>query len=436
VRTLEFLVRAKGVKGLGRRAVALGRRYGVTPARMVAALEALVEVLDKYGCPATFPVTAVALARHPTPIRRLQGQGIELAAHGWTHVDLEDAPMEQQVAHMSRAQAVFDRHGISAVGFRSPYLRRNGSLRKAAVTAGFRYVSNQPVLWDVVGEVGEAGGQGEGDRAQAYQQAVDFYEPWSAARRLSVPILHERIVEIPVSLPDDEMLVERLGADGIQIAEAWASILRQTYADGELFTVQLHPERAEMCIPALERVLGDARSYSPPVWIARLDEIAAWWQRRRAVRIDIVDKGHKQYDVTIRGDAEVSVLVRRAEVMGTSQTRADGYNLTWDHRFAVRCESRPCVGVSQRTDKGMVQFLKDQGYPVELSREPAGYAVYLDRPSFRGEDERFLVREIEGSKGPMIRVNRWPGGARSGLAISGDIDALTLWDYGQRLFGS
>jgi hypothetical protein len=30
----------------------------------------------------------------------------------------------------------------------------------------------------------------------------------------------------------------------------------------------------------------------------------------------------------------------------------------------------------------------------------------------------------------------WPAGARSALAVTGDIDALTLWDFGLRLLGA
>jgi len=427
---LAHLMRSKGLGQLRQRALNIGRRYGVTPGKMVQALERLVSTLEQYECRATLPVTAVALARHPVPIRQLQERGMEIAVHGWTHVDLESYSVERQCEHLSRALSIFGRHGISAVGFRSPYLRRSSTIREAVAVAGFRYLSNQPIVWDIAGELDQ-----RGEKSQAYQRAIEFYTPWSSAERMSLPVLQGRIVEIPVSLPDDEMLVERLGANGAQIAQIWTEILRQTFARGELFTIQLHPERAATCIPALNQVLSEAHSYDSSVWITRLDEIAEWWQRRRALRVDVAYEGDGQYGIIILGPAGSSALVRYAQVIGESEAWEDGYQLVQSHRFSVRCSCRPLVGVSRRTAESLADFLRQQGYLFEISDDCAGYSVYLDRPNFAQEDEKPLVQQIEAGGSPLIRINRWPGGARSALAITGDIDAVTLWDYGLRILG-
>jgi hypothetical protein len=61
--------------------------------------------------------------------------------------------------------------------------------------------------------------------------------------------------------------------------------------------------------------------------------------------------------------------------------------------------------------------------------------MYLDLPSFKAEDERSLLRHIEDSRLPLVRLGRWPNGAKSALVVTGDVDALTIWDYGLRLFG-
>ena len=63
------------------------------------------------------------------------------------------------------------------------------------------------------------------------------------------------------------------------------------------------------------------------------------------------------------------------------------------------------------------------------------YSYYLDRATFTAEDQRPLLAEIEGADKPLVRLGRWPNGARSALAVTGDIDALTLWDYGLRFIG-
>jgi peptidoglycan/xylan/chitin deacetylase (PgdA/CDA1 family) len=427
---LAHLIRSKGLGQLGQRALSIGRRYGMTPGTMVQAFERLVSTLEQYECRATFPVTAVALARHPAPIRQLQERGMELAVHGWTHVDLGRYSLEEQREHLSRASNIFERHGISAAGFRSPYLRRNGTIREAVEAIGFRYLSNQPILWDVAGESDQPR-----ERAQAYRQAVNFYTPWSSTKHLSLPAVQGQMVEIPVSLPDDEMLVERLGASSAQIAQIWTKILHQTYVREELFTIQLHPERAMICSPAVSHVLSEARSYSPPVWIARLDEIAEWWQQLLTLRFDVTHEDRSQYHIALRGPAQASALVRSAQVVGESEAWGDGYRLVRSHRFSVRCSSQPLIGVSGRTNHSLVNFLKRQGYLLETSEEGARYSIYLDRPNFALGDEKPLIQQIEATRSPLIRTSRWPGGAHSALAITGDIDALTLWDYGLRIFG-
>jgi hypothetical protein len=44
-------------------------------------------------------------------------------------------------------------------------------------------------------------------------------------------------------------------------------------------------------------------------------------------------------------------------------------------------------------------------------------------------------RVIEESKRPLVRLGTWPDGARSALAVTGDIDALTIWDFAARFRG-
>jgi len=427
---LAHLIQSKGLGQLGRRALTIGRRYGMTPATMVQACERLACTLGQYECRATLPTTAIALARHPAPIRQLQDRGMEIAVHGWTHVDLERYSVEQQRQHLLRALDIFGRHGISAMGFRAPYLRRNDIIREAVEAAGFRYLSSQPILWGTVGRSDEPDG-----RFQAYQQAINFYVPWLSAEHLSLPTVQGQIIEIPVSLPDDEMLVERLGADSAQITRIWTDILYQTHAREELFTIQLHPERAIVCAPAVRRVLDAACSCNPPVWIARLDEIAEWWRQRVALQVDVKHRENGQYDIAIQGPAQASAVVRSAQVVGASEVWTDGYRLVRAHCFSVRCDSRPLIGVSRQSSESLATFLREQGYLLEVSEERADYSIYLDRPNFVREDGISLIQEIEGSRFPLIRISRWPDGTRSALAITGDIDALTLWDYGLRSLG-
>ncbi|MCK5620360.1 MAG: hypothetical protein KAJ17_13215, partial [Candidatus Krumholzibacteria bacterium] len=46
------------------------------------------------------------------------------------------------------------------------------------------------------------------------------------------------------------------------------------------------------------------------------------------------------------------------------------------------------------------------------------------------------VARLRACPGPLLRFGAWPHGNRSALAVTGDIDALTIWDFVHRLRGA
>ena len=197
-----------------RRFALLLARLGPTPARFTAALDAIVEVLARHGAPASFPTTAVALARHPLPLQRLAALGIEVAVHSYHHVDLSQRSPASQRDQVIRARQAFAQHHVPAVGFRAPYLRWNHDLLRLLFSQGFTYDSSTCALWPVLSP--------EQLAAPVIQTILDFYRPLDAGRAPVLPyLLPEGLVEIPVSLPDDEMLVDRLGLAAADMAAIW-----------------------------------------------------------------------------------------------------------------------------------------------------------------------------------------------------------------------
>ena len=61
--------------------------------------------------------------------------------------------------------------------------------------------------------------------------------------------------------------------------------------------------------------------------------------------------------------------------------------------------------------------------------------IIVMKPEARAETVERLLAQIEGGDFPLVRLGRWPNGARSALCVTGDIDALTIWDYGLRFLG-
>jgi hypothetical protein len=42
------------------------------------------------------------------------------------------------------------------------------------------------------------------------------------------------------------------------------------------------------------------------------------------------------------------------------------------------------------------------------------------------------MAEVEASKGPLVRLWRWPAGARCALSVTGDVDSMTIVDFLRR----
>jgi peptidoglycan/xylan/chitin deacetylase (PgdA/CDA1 family) len=429
--SILFAIRAKGMGAFLRRARDLVGKYGFTPGKMDRALAMFSEILEQFGCGATFPLTTVALKRNSDVIVKYLDRNIEFAVHGYTHVDYSQLAPEEQLAHLRLARQVFSDFGIKAVGFRSPYLRRSDQLYETIASAGFSYVSNQPVMWNVL----ESSTFVPPD-CESYERAIVFYAPWQASERLSLPQLGSGLVEIPVSLPDDEMLLDRLEGVGSDLVEkVWQSILTKTYSRGELFTIQLHPERIAGCAEGLSAVLARARQFVPSVWFARLDEIAAWWTARAAAMVQVEDIGGDQFEVFVQGPPGTTVLARAVQVDAPVAPWRDGYQQVGALRFVLQARSRPFIGLAPNSSPDLLRFLREQGYITEVSQERQLYSCYFDQTEFTPEQGLALLAQIETSDRPLVRLGRWPNGAQSALSITGDIDALTLWDYGLRLLG-
>lgn len=429
-RLLTHLIRSKGVANLVRRAATIVTRTGFGAGRMQTSLLGFAELLSRYDAHATFPVTAAALQRHPEVMRQLlpHTPAVELAVHSHRHVDLSLLSESELADEIKRAMTVFRAHGIPFSGFRAPYLRWNDHLPAVLQSQGFWYDSSQCVLWPVVDECGLNPAE-----SASVQLLCDFCQPSLAEAHASLPVWLGDLLEIPVSLPDDEMLVERMGLkDEDSIARIWIDMLEQCHEREELLVLQLHPERFPVCSGALERLLQRARGLRPAVWLANLREVTLWWRARRSLQMDIVSHGENRWEVTARGPADGVLLVRDAEVEGQTAPWSRRYQMVPDRHFFLTAGSGPCVGISPAASLEVVQFLTHQGYSVEVSSHPDEHGVYLDTDLSSKDDAAPLLTEIETSSGPLVRWARWPHGAGAALAISGDVDALTAWDYALR----
>ena len=414
----------KSTMGMIRRAMVISSRYGVTAGRMKSILDRFADILEEFECGATFTIPAVALGRGHATIRSFSEHNIEFAVHGNDHIDHTRLSLDAQRNAFYTAREVFDKHGLAADGYRGPYLRWNEDTIAALSQTGFLYDGTQALTWPVREELQTA----------AYLRALEFYRAIPAQDFPALPAWTDGLVRIPYCLPDDEALVDRFRLEETApMAELWLGILEQTYRQGEIFTLGLHPERLPQCAEALWETLHEARSLSPAVWITRLDEVARWWKARSQSNVNITVHNGDEFELNVQGPPGTLLLARALETTPAGEPWSDGYYRMPGLVVRLVCGQRPFIGVSPHSSSALVNFLRQQGYIVELSEQPQEYSLYLDRAEFTTQDERRTLELIEQDSTPLVRLSRWPNGAKSALVVTGDIDALTIWDYVYRI---
>ena len=149
----------------------------------------------------------------------------------------------------------------------------------------------------------------------------------------------------------------------------------------------------------------------------------------------VTNAGSGKLCLSLEGPEGATMLVRNVAVDGPAHPWIRDYRRCETQTLILKTNVRPFIGVPVDTPPERISFLQQQGYIVEASDNPRNYSVYLEPPGSVSENKRALLTQIEESHKPLVKLGRWPDNARSALAITGDIDALTLWDYGLRYLG-
>lgn len=426
MRSLRHLLtwfQTRNLRWIVRRLLTLLRTYGLTSARAKRRVTACTELVERYGGLPSFATPGRVVDADPEFFRALADRGVELAIHGYDHVHFDSLDGSEARRQFERAAAAYGGAGIEFTGFRCPYLSYSRKVNEALPDSLFSYSSNLAIRWDMRTP---AGSRDE----KILAQLQSFYTPLTAAATVARPRHEDGLVEIPASLPDDFELEHGFKLGDEDIADVWSEIFERTYELGELFAPLFHPESFDRCAPAFERVLASAASRTPPVWIARLSDLADWWLRRAAVQVRANGNG----TITVEGDSEATILVRDFELYEGAVPWDDEYAVLQGRSLAVPDGPLPFVGAAPDTPEAPLRWLREEGFVVETGTDADRCAVRLERAAAAGlQDERATLNWIESTSGPLVRVWRWPNGARSAVCIAGDLDALSLRDYVDRI---
>ena len=284
--------KSKTARQRGRRAFLLPSRYGFSSSKFLGNLERMVALLKRHEVVGTFPITAKVLERHHELVGILDG--MEVAVHGLRHRDLTGLKTNRQVAMMKEAVGIFRSAELRVNGFRAPYLRWSDSMMEAVARAEFLYDSSIPSGWSCGSEFDSLAGMTESLRS---------YGTRGTANRL--PTMRGRLVEMPVAIPDDEILIDRLGITNPErLFRALTAMTTAAMQSGGHLVLQLHPERFSFFDKALDGMLE--RALVEGAWVAPLGEVAMWWLEKRPGEHNWPREA--RYALTVSGDIDAVTL--------------------------------------------------------------------------------------------------------------------------------
>ena len=415
------------------RAYRIVSRYGFGDEKFVTALTAFVKMVFEYDVHPTLPLTACVLNRHPKLFQSLQDSGVEFAIHGFRHVDYTLLSIDEVRTHFHKAIDIFDRRGIRFNGFRFPFLRHDTERMDLLEEFPYEWDSSRAISWDFTSWNGFSAEYFNDTAWQNYKRILISYQAVDASDSHCLPDNRGSLVEIPVSIPDDDILIDRLGfRDGKRIASIWNTMLTKTRQRGDLLALQVHPERFFAYQDGLRSVLKNARE-DADIWIASVSDITDWWHERHHFRWDTIPLGHQLYRIIPQCSERTSCMVvdgnRRSALQSRKNEMHPHY---WEMEFPVR----PVVGLHPSVPDRIQSFIQTEGWATYRTSSPETCSVYFG-PESSGDafNPRSIRHRIESAVHPLLRFGLWPSGYRCALSITGDIDSVNLIDYWSRFYG-
>jgi len=400
------------------RILSISKRYGWTPERYCCQLTEMIQLCKTYGFKPTFPVTASVVERHPQRFRAAQTLGAEFAIHGLKHIDYTHLSRDDVKDHAQKAQQAFKMHGLEAQGFRYPYLRQNHQTVQCIADSGYQWDSSQAIAW-----TGLAESEFSSHIWSNYQSILRTYHAITYQPHQARPRWDNGFIHLPVTVPDDDILIERLE---LKCSNKIDAILSEMYvnftANGDFLNLQMHPERFSCFREPLESLMSKAANDSA-IWKASLNEVATWWKKRCEIAFDVqrTPEGWFLYLNT----PECAVF----EIWQAGERKPQ----KWDEKKAWKV--KPLIGVAKENISEWSAVLRNEGFLFEVDASSADVAVMLPDRSVKAE-ACDLYALLDKTSAPTIKVSTWPQGFRAAVSVSGDIDGIDLIDFWERFHGN
>ncbi len=427
---LKHIHKTKGIFLAIHRMLDIYKRFAFGRGRFLRLLEEFGRVFVGNNIKGTFFVTGILFQRHLKLISRLKDQGHCLAVHGHFHVRMDLYSRDSQEEMVKTGAEVFHSHGLNPSGFRPPYLNYNQDTLEALESAGYSWTSCRYILNDIPGP-------GNGSAVKLNE----LYHIYLLAEQVSLPREENGIIDIPVTGPDDELMIDRYRITNPEkMLEIWLKTWRECHRRGEIYHLMFHPERFLLLSGQVERLITNIRKEGESVWFATLSEIAEWWRLRAEVGIELSREGD-QFIAFFRNMPELgtvllnnpggeeetdgSEFISRSLVLKPAAENESGRGY-----LAGKHGQFYGVGLSDSASAEHEEFLKREGFLTARGVDPGSCSLHLDcRGNLEPAEERVLLEKILDCDKPLVRLWRWPGRFKSVVTFSADICAIDFWDF-------
>lgn len=222
--------------------------------------------LESQGFKGTFYSLTSEAARYPDIVRDLMARGHEIAYHADVHFGFKgDAEGEQELRIMfmkQQMQTILGDRVKEATGFRAP--------TESYDTTTERLLRKHGILHHAADE-------------SAIEDRLPFFS-------VSEPGIHpqQALVVLPRTQLDD-VSFKKLKYSPEQVISAMTHDLDLTVRSGGFGLLSVHTQNyvaGGLMLLTMGEYMRKVAAYQGRLWVARGDEITAWWRQREAVKID------------------------------------------------------------------------------------------------------------------------------------------------------
>jgi peptidoglycan/xylan/chitin deacetylase (PgdA/CDA1 family) len=261
LKRITYVLRNSGLKQTVRKGYRTVVRYGLSRGKMRDNIRSFVDVCSDEGAKGcTLFIPGATVAKEGKLVREI-GSRAEFGLHGLRHICYDIVDYPSQLSDLTEGWEIFKSLGLQAKIFRAPYGRTNDHTFRALRDLGCSIDSSRAFCWPI-----------EGKTNQLYDGVLKEY----CLLEASVPHEENGVIELPLSLPDDEMLADRLNLPPEKVAEVWSGCVKMASERNQVFVLQLHPHRMKKLGTAMRGAIRTAKDNG--MWVGSIGNLVEAWR--------------------------------------------------------------------------------------------------------------------------------------------------------------